>query len=64
MSRGWLTSRRQNEVYSDEGRGDPGRDTPPFYRIAEVYFPSLEALQACASTITRSTVFDAGTIHN
>ena len=21
---------------------------PPFYRIAEVYFPSLQALQACA----------------
>jgi uncharacterized protein (TIGR02118 family) len=36
----------------------------PFYRIAEVYFPSLEALQAYASTITLSTIFDAGTIHN
>jgi uncharacterized protein (TIGR02118 family) len=24
--------------------------TPPFYRIAEVYFPSMEALQACASS--------------
>jgi len=23
---------------------------PPFYRIAEVYFPSLEALQACAQS--------------
>jgi cytochrome c peroxidase len=40
------------------------RVPPPFYRIAEVYFPSLEALQAYASTITLSTIFDAGTIHN
>ena len=24
--------------------------TPTFYRIAEVYFPSMEALQACASS--------------
>lgn len=26
----------------------PDGTPPPFYRIAEVYFPSLEALQACA----------------
>jgi uncharacterized protein (TIGR02118 family) len=24
--------------------------TPPFYRIAEVYFPSIDALNACAAT--------------
>jgi uncharacterized protein (TIGR02118 family) len=24
--------------------------TPPYYRIAEVYFPSMEALQACAAS--------------
>lgn len=24
--------------------------TPPFYRIAEVYFPSKSALEACAAT--------------
>jgi uncharacterized protein (TIGR02118 family) len=24
--------------------------TPPFYRIAEVHFPSLDALQACAAS--------------
>src|SRR6185312_1400370 len=24
--------------------------TPPFYRIAEVHFPSMEALQACATS--------------
>ena len=23
---------------------------PPFYRIAEVYFPSMQALQACAAS--------------
>jgi uncharacterized protein (TIGR02118 family) len=25
--------------------------TPPFYRIAEVYFPSMAALEACAATL-------------
>lgn len=24
--------------------------TPPFYRIAEIYFPSMEALEACAAS--------------
>jgi len=24
--------------------------TPPFYRIAEVYFPSMQALQECAAS--------------
>jgi uncharacterized protein (TIGR02118 family) len=24
--------------------------TPPFYRIAEIHFPSMEALQACAES--------------
>lgn len=24
--------------------------TPPFYRIAEVHFPTMEALQACATS--------------
>lgn len=28
----------------------PDGGTPPFYRIAEVYFPSLEILQACAQS--------------
>ena len=28
----------------------PDGGTPPFYRIAEVYFPSLETLQACAQS--------------
>jgi uncharacterized protein (TIGR02118 family) len=25
--------------------------TPPFYRIAEIYFPSIAALEACAATL-------------
>jgi uncharacterized protein (TIGR02118 family) len=29
--------------------GSP-QGTPPFYRIAEVYFPSMEALEACATS--------------
>lgn len=24
--------------------------TPPFFRIAEIHFPSIEALEACASS--------------
>ncbi len=28
----------------------PDGTPPPFYRIAEIYFPSLEALQACAQS--------------
>lgn len=24
--------------------------TPPFYRVAEIHFPSMEALQACAAS--------------
>ena len=29
--------------------GSP-QGTPPFYRIAEVHFPSMEALEACAAS--------------
>ena len=28
----------------------PDGTPPPFYRIAEIHFPSLEALQACAQS--------------
>jgi uncharacterized protein (TIGR02118 family) len=31
--------------------GTPDGTPPPFYRIAEVYFPSLEALQAYAQSV-------------
>ncbi len=30
--------------------GTPDGSTPPFYRIAELYFPSMEALQTCAAS--------------
>ena len=30
--------------------GTPDGSTPPFYRIAELYFPSLEALQESAAS--------------
>ena len=30
--------------------GTPDGSTPPFYRMAELYFPTLEALKACASS--------------
>ena len=41
----------------------PDGTPPPFYRIAEVYFPSLQALQACAeSDGGRETVAHAAKI--
>ncbi len=30
--------------------GAPDGSTPPFYRIAEFYFPSMQALQDCAAS--------------
>ena len=30
--------------------GKPDGGTPPFYRIAELHFPSLDALKECASS--------------
>ncbi len=30
--------------------GAPDGNTPPFYRIAELHFPSLDALKECASS--------------
>ena len=30
--------------------GTPDGSTPPFYRIAELYFPSMQALQECAAS--------------
>jgi uncharacterized protein (TIGR02118 family) len=29
---------------------DSPQGTPPFYRIAEIHFPSMEALQTCAAS--------------
>ena len=29
--------------------GSP-QGTPPFYRLAEIYFPSMHALEACAAS--------------
>ena len=30
--------------------GTPDGSTPPFYRMAELHFPSIEALKECASS--------------
>ena len=39
--------------------GSP-QGTPPFHRIAEIHFPSMEALQACAaSEIGKQTIANA-----
>lgn len=36
--------------------GTPDGSTPPFYRIAELHFPSLQALQQCASSASAQKV--------
>jgi uncharacterized protein (TIGR02118 family) len=37
--------------------------TPPFYRIAEIHFPSMEALQACTTSEgAKKTLAHAATI--
>ena len=37
--------------------------TPPFYRIAEIHFPSMEALEACAASEGgKKTLAHAGSI--
>ncbi len=43
--------------------GTPSGDPAPFYRIAEVHFPSMEALEACAaSSGGQETLAHAATI--
>ena len=37
------------KVVASKVTASPG-GTPPFYRIAEIHFPSLEALNACVSS--------------
>ena len=37
---------------------DSPQGTPPFYRIAEIYFPSMEALQASAATEATKATLD------
>jgi uncharacterized protein (TIGR02118 family) len=38
--------------------GSP-QGTPPFHRIAEIHFPSMEALQACAASEGEQTIANA-----
>ena len=54
----------KTKFIATKGLGNAGWDAPSVLSNRRGLFPSLEALRACASTITRSTVFDAGTIHN
>jgi uncharacterized protein (TIGR02118 family) len=37
--------------------GSP-QGTPPFYRIAEIYFPSMRALETCAASAEAKEVLD------
>jgi uncharacterized protein (TIGR02118 family) len=39
----------KNKLVATKVMGAP-QGTPPFYRIAEVHFPSMDALQACAAS--------------
>jgi len=39
----------KSKMVATKVTGSP-QGAPPFYRIAEVYFPSMQALQACAAS--------------
>src|SRR5882672_698364 len=39
----------KTKIVASKVLGSP-QGTPPFYRIAEVYFPSMQALAACAAS--------------
>ena len=39
----------KTKLVATKVRGSP-QGTPPFYRIAEIHFPSMEALEACAAS--------------
>lgn len=41
--------RGKTKIVATKVVGSPS-GTPPFYRIAEIHFPSLEALNACAAS--------------
>ena len=40
----------KTKIVATKITASPDGGTPPFYRIAEVHFPSLETLQACAQS--------------
>jgi uncharacterized protein (TIGR02118 family) len=39
----------KSKIVTTKMVGSP-QGTPPFYRVAEIHFPSMEALQACAAS--------------
>src|SRR5580704_9814312 len=39
----------KTKIVATKVLGSP-QGTPPFYRIAEVYFPSMQTLEACAAS--------------
>src|ERR1700723_4656353 len=39
----------KTKIVASKVFGSP-QGTPPFHRIAEIYFPSMKALQACAAS--------------
>ena len=40
----------KTKIVATKTLATPGGETPPFYRIAEVHFPSMEVLEACAAS--------------
>ena len=40
----------KTKIVATKTLATPSGDIPPFYRIAEVHFPSMEALEACAAS--------------
>ena len=41
--------RGKSKIVATKILGSP-QGTPPFYRVAEVYFPSMQALEECAAS--------------
>ena len=39
----------KSKIVATKILGSP-QGTPPYYRVAEVYFPSIQALEACAAS--------------
>jgi uncharacterized protein (TIGR02118 family) len=47
----------KTKIVATKVLGSP-QGAPPFYRIAEIYFPSMKALQACAASLGATEALD------
>lgn len=47
----------KTKIVATKVLGSP-QNTPPFYRVAEIYFPSMKALETCAASPGAKRVLD------